>query len=60
MNICILSQISPPSENQVITQPTYRPWWERYQPVSYILKTRSGNEAQLADMIKRCNKVGVR
>ncbi|KAG5868160.1 hypothetical protein JTB14_032973 [Gonioctena quinquepunctata] len=50
-------QISPPSENVVIDD---HPWWERYQPVSYILTTRSGNEGELADMIKRCNNVGVR
>nr|XP_023015287.1 alpha-amylase-like [Leptinotarsa decemlineata] len=50
-------QISPPSENAVIGD---RPWWERYQPVSYILTTRSGNEGELADMIRRCNAVGVR
>lgn len=36
------------------------PWWARYQPVSYILTSRSGSEADLADMIKRCNQVGVR
>jgi alpha-amylase len=50
-------QISPPSENLVIGS---RPWWERYQPVSYVLTTRSGTRAQLANMIQRCNAVGVR
>ncbi|VEN53994.1 unnamed protein product [Callosobruchus maculatus] len=50
-------QISPPSENVIINA---RPWWERYQPVSYHLKTRSGNLAALRDMIRRCNKAGVR
>ncbi|XP_076462136.1 alpha-amylase-like [Babylonia areolata] len=52
-------QISPPSENAVVTNPR-RPWWERYQPVSYKLVTRSGDENALRDMITRCNKVGVR
>ncbi|XP_015840636.2 alpha-amylase [Tribolium castaneum] len=52
-------QISPPNENLVVTS-SNRPWWERYQPVSYILNTRSGDEAALADMISRCNAVGVR
>ncbi|KAK7100025.1 alpha-amylase-like isoform X2 [Littorina saxatilis] len=52
-------QISPPSENAVVTSP-YRPWWERYQPVSYKLVTRSGDENALRDMISRCNKAGVR
>lgn len=50
-------QISPPNENVVIAE---RPWWERYQPVSYKLETRSGNEAAFADMTRRCNAVGVR
>ena len=25
-------QISPPNENRIINN---RPWWERYQPISY-------------------------
>lgn len=37
-----------------------RPWWERYQPVSYLIMTASGNEADFLDMTKRCNAVGVR
>ncbi|KAK3087625.1 hypothetical protein FSP39_008567 [Pinctada imbricata] len=52
-------QISPPHENRVVHQPN-RPWWERYQPVSYRLETRSGNEADFIDMIRRCNAVNVR
>jgi len=52
-------QISPPSENAVVTNPN-RPWWERYQPVSYNLVTRSGNENDLRDMVSTCNKHGVR
>ncbi|KAM4641397.1 pancreatic alpha-amylase-like isoform 1-T2 [Discoglossus pictus] len=51
-------QISPPSENIVVTNPN-RPWWERYQPISYKLCTRSGNEQQFRDMVTRCNNVGV-
>lgn len=56
-------QISPPTENTAITLDwlsTKRPWWERYQPISYKLETRSGNEAAFADMTRRCNAVGVR
>lgn len=49
-------QVSPPNENIVVPK---RPWWERYQPVSYILTTRSGNETEFRSTIKRCNKVGV-
>ncbi|XP_004517830.1 alpha-amylase-related protein [Ceratitis capitata] len=50
-------QVSPVAENVVIPG---RPWWERYQPVSYKLITRSGNETEFADMVRRCNDVGVR
>ncbi|KAK3593462.1 hypothetical protein CHS0354_020228 [Potamilus streckersoni] len=52
-------QISPPTENRVMTIPN-RPWFERYQPVSYKLETRSGNEQEFRDMVERCNKVNVR
>lgn len=51
-------QISPPNENVIINNPS-RPWWERYQPVSYRLCTRSGNEDEFKDMVTRCNNVGV-
>ncbi|XP_030755758.1 alpha-amylase-like [Sitophilus oryzae] len=50
-------QVSPPSENAVVEG---RPWWEKYQPVSYILNNRAGDESAFADMVSRCNKVGVR
>ena len=52
-------QISPPNENRVINSPS-RPWWERYQPISYVLKTRSGTESELRQMISRCQRAGVR
>uniref|UniRef100_W5LIW0 Alpha-amylase n=1 Tax=Astyanax mexicanus TaxID=7994 RepID=W5LIW0_ASTMX len=52
-------QISPPSEHIVVSKP-HRPWWERYQPVSYNLCSRSGTEGELRDMISRCNDVGVK
>uniref|UniRef100_A0A3B1IL04 Alpha-amylase n=1 Tax=Astyanax mexicanus TaxID=7994 RepID=A0A3B1IL04_ASTMX len=51
-------QISPPSESIVVTNP-FHPWWQRYQPISYNLCSRSGNENELRDMITRCNNVGV-
>uniref|UniRef100_A0A673KDS1 alpha-amylase n=1 Tax=Sinocyclocheilus rhinocerous TaxID=307959 RepID=A0A673KDS1_9TELE len=51
-------QISPPSESVVVSNP-WQPWWQRYQPVSYNLCSRSGTEAELKDMITRCNNVGV-
>ncbi|CAG9836395.1 unnamed protein product [Diabrotica balteata] len=50
-------QVSPPNENSVIGG---RPWWERYQPVSYKLTTRSGDESAFANMVRRCNNAGVR
>jgi alpha-amylase len=50
-------QVSPPNENVVAPN---RPWWERYQPVSYRLETRSGSRAAFADMTRRCNAVGIR
>uniref|UniRef100_A0A2K6U862 Alpha-amylase n=1 Tax=Saimiri boliviensis boliviensis TaxID=39432 RepID=A0A2K6U862_SAIBB len=52
-------QISPPNENLVVHNPS-RPWWERYQPISYKLCTRSGNEDEFRNMVTRCNNVGVR
>ncbi len=51
-------QIPVPSENAI--DGSRRSWWERYQPVSYGLNTRSGNEGSFRDMTTRCNKVGVR
>lgn len=50
-------QLSPVNENIIIAG---RPWWERYQPISYELYTRSGNEAEFRDMSRRCNAVGIR
>ncbi len=49
-------QVSPPQEN--IVWPG-RPWYERYQPVSYDLKSRSGNEAEFREMVSRCKRAGV-
>ncbi|KAH0552222.1 hypothetical protein KQX54_007341 [Cotesia glomerata] len=50
-------QVSPVQENVVVPK---RPWWERYQTISYQWTTRSGNETQFRDMVTRCNKAGVR
>ena len=35
------------------------PWYQRYQPVSYKMDSRSGTEAEFRDMVSRCNAVGV-
>ncbi|XP_054165966.1 alpha-amylase-like [Oppia nitens] len=50
-------QVSPVAECAVLPN---RPWWERYQPITYQIAGRSGNEQQFAEMVHRCNKVGVR
>lgn len=50
-------QVSPVTENAVVEN---RPWWERYQPISYQLVTRSGDENDFRSMVDRCNRVGVR
>ncbi len=51
-------QISPPQEHVIVPDLEF-PWWQRYQPVSYQLVSRSGDRAQLADMVQRCRAVGV-
>jgi len=47
-------QVSPPQEHIQGSQ-----WWTRYQPVSYKIESRSGTRAQFANMVSRCNAVGV-
>jgi alpha-amylase len=47
-------QVSPPNEH--ITGPA---WWTRYQPVSYLIESRSGNREEFADMVRRCEAAGV-
>uniref|UniRef100_A0A8D0CHD8 alpha-amylase n=1 Tax=Scleropages formosus TaxID=113540 RepID=A0A8D0CHD8_SCLFO len=51
-------QISPPNEHIVLDYP-WRPWYQRYQPIGYNLCSRSGTEAELINMVERCNNVGV-
>lgn len=34
-------------------------WWASYQPVSYQLETRLGTREEFADMVARCDAVGV-
>ncbi|CAG0902207.1 unnamed protein product [Darwinula stevensoni] len=53
-------QVSPVHEHVIVTTDAMRPWWERYQPVSYKLTSRSGTEEEFIDMVQRCNAVGVR
>lgn len=50
-------QVSPIQENALILG---RPWWEIYQPISYKIATRSGDENSFQEMVKSCNESGVR
>lgn len=52
-------QVSPIHEN-VVLEDEHRPWYERYQPISYKIATRSGNETEFIAMVDRCNRVGIR
>jgi alpha-amylase len=54
-------QISPAQEHPIVNESVVKfPWWQRYQPVSYKLVSRSGTREELADMISRCNRAGVK
>ncbi|KAJ7610564.1 glycoside hydrolase [Mycena polygramma] len=48
-------QVSPPQEHVQGSQ-----WWTDYQPVSYILTSKRGNEAQFQSMISTCHAAGVK
>ncbi|XP_037031652.1 alpha-amylase-like isoform X2 [Bradysia coprophila] len=50
-------QLSPANEHLVVQG---HPFWERYQPISYIIQTRSGNSDDFQNMSRRCNENGVR
>uniref|UniRef100_A0A182YLT8 Alpha-amylase n=1 Tax=Anopheles stephensi TaxID=30069 RepID=A0A182YLT8_ANOST len=50
-------QVSPVNEYVIALN---RPWWERYQPISYAIKSRSGTEQQFTAMVRRCQRAGVR
>ncbi|MGZ3717006.1 MAG: alpha-amylase [Bdellovibrionota bacterium] len=49
-------QVSPAQEHIVANG---APWWERYQPVSYQIASRSGSETEFAAMVKKCAAAGV-
>lgn len=55
--------VSPPMEHAVVEvangYPLDYPWWQRYQPVSYTLASRSGDRAAFTNMVTRCQAVGV-
>lgn len=55
-------QVSPPNEHvdhrsDKLAIPYA--WWARYQPVSFDLVSRSGDEAAFRDMVNRCAEAGV-
>lgn len=52
-------QVSPPQEHIVLDTVENDPWWTRYQPVSYILNSRSGTEDEFVAMVEACNAVDV-
>ncbi len=55
-------QVSPPNEHVGHnSKKLYRQyaWWARYQPVTFDLVSRSGDEAAFRDMVERCANVGV-
>ncbi|MGA1601392.1 MAG: alpha-amylase, partial [Prochlorothrix sp.] len=57
-------QISPPQEHRLIIAPWWNPavqfpWFQRYQPVSYRLESRSGSRAELISMVAQCQRAGV-
>ena len=51
-------QVSPPGEHNMVWSP-WRPWYESYQPISYELTSRRGDEAAFRNMVQRCRAVGV-
>ncbi|KAK6980939.1 putative glycoside hydrolase family 13 protein [Favolaschia claudopus] len=48
-------QVSPPQEHVQGPQ-----WWTDYQPVSYTLTSKRGNQVQLENMINKCHSAGVK
>ncbi len=48
-------QVSPPNEHVQGLE-----WWTRYQPVSYIIESRSGDRAAFQNMVERCHENGVK
>src|SRR5687767_14029593 len=49
-------QVSPPNEHALVAN---FPWYQRYQPVSYKLESRSGTRQQFVEMVRTCKQAGV-
>jgi len=56
-------QVAPPQDSVSRTETTaptpLHPWWEVYQPTSYALTSRMGDEAQFRAMVSTCRAAGV-
>lgn len=56
-------QVAPPQDSVSRTETTapvpLHPWWEVYQPTSYALTSKMGNEAQFRAMVSTCRAAGV-
>ena len=55
-------QVSPPNEHAILDYVEGRvkfPWYQRYQPVSYQLISRSGDAKAFESMVKSCADHGV-
>jgi alpha-amylase len=57
-------QVAPPEESVSlpaadVASGTAHPWWEVYQPVSYNLTSRMGDQSQFAAMVTACHAAGV-
>ena len=52
-------QVSSPSEHKSHLTVSGNPWWVRYQPVSYLLESRSGSMQDFADMVAACDAAGI-
>ena len=56
----VMCQISPATEDIGDYDGYSFPSWDtRYQPTSYLINSRSGDEAAFAEMTKRCRAAGV-
>jgi alpha-amylase len=52
-------QVSPPQEHVVLPARGY-PWWQDYQPVSYLVVGRRGDRAAFAAMVQTCHAAAVK
>jgi alpha-amylase len=59
-------QVAPPQNSLKRTElgngsdTVLHPWWEVYQPVTYDLTSRMGNEQQFRQMVRTCRREGVK